>query len=56
MNKLRSWAKVNSPYLIVGALLLILAIILLWSRILVVIKPGEAGAPEVRHASLSAPG
>jgi len=43
MNKLRSWAKVNSPYLIVGALLLILAIILLWSRILVVIKPGEAG-------------
>ncbi len=43
MNKLRSWAEVNSPYLIVGALLLILAIILLWSRILVVIKPGEAG-------------
>ena len=43
MNKLRSWAKVNSPYLIVGALLLILVIIVLWSRILVVIKPGEAG-------------
>jgi regulator of protease activity HflC (stomatin/prohibitin superfamily) len=43
MNKLRSWAKVNSPCFIVGALLLILAIILLWSRILVVIKPGEAG-------------
>ena len=43
MNKLRIWAKVNSPYLIVCALLLILAIILLWSRILVVIKPGEAG-------------
>lgn len=43
MNKLRSWAKVNSPYLIVGALLLILVIIVLWSRILVVIRPGEAG-------------
>ena len=43
MNKLRSWAEVNSPYLIVGALLLILVIIVLWSRILVVIKPGEAG-------------
>ena len=43
MNKLRSWAKVNSPSLIVGALLLILVIIVLWSRILVVIKPGEAG-------------
>lgn len=43
MSKFSSWAKDRAPYLVVGSLLLILVFIVLWSRILVVIKPGQAG-------------
>lgn len=43
MNKFSSWIKDRGPYLVVGFLLLILVFIVLWSRILIVIKPGEAG-------------
>lgn len=43
MNKFSSWVKDRAPYLVVSFLLLILVFIILWSRILIVVKPGEAG-------------
>jgi regulator of protease activity HflC (stomatin/prohibitin superfamily) len=43
MSALKSWVKDRAPYLIVGSLLLLLALIVLWSRILIVVSPGQAG-------------
>jgi regulator of protease activity HflC (stomatin/prohibitin superfamily) len=35
--------KDHAPYLVVGTLVLMLVFVLLWSRILIVVKPGQAG-------------
>jgi len=43
MNKFKNWVKDHAPYLVVGSLLCFFVLIVLWSRILIVIKPGEAG-------------
>jgi regulator of protease activity HflC (stomatin/prohibitin superfamily) len=43
MSKIMSFIKDRAPYFIVGTLFMVLIIIALWSRILIVIKPGEAG-------------
>lgn len=43
MGKLKAWAKDNGPYLVVLTLLLMLVIVVLWTRIFILIRPGEAG-------------
>lgn len=43
MNKLKSWVKDRAPYLIVGILVLMLILLVVWSRVFIVIKPGQAG-------------
>jgi regulator of protease activity HflC (stomatin/prohibitin superfamily) len=43
MNRFKPFMKDHAPYFIVGFLITILIVIVLWSRILVVIRPGEAG-------------
>jgi regulator of protease activity HflC (stomatin/prohibitin superfamily) len=43
MPTIRQKLKDRAPYLVVAVLVLSLAVLALWSRILVVIKPGEAG-------------
>jgi regulator of protease activity HflC (stomatin/prohibitin superfamily) len=43
MNKIKRWLKEQTPYLIVLFLIVILIFAVLWPRILVFIKPGEAG-------------
>ena len=43
MRSLWSKLKDRAPYLVVAMLLALLVVIALWSRILVVIRPGEAG-------------
>ncbi|MCX7180518.1 MAG: prohibitin family protein [Proteobacteria bacterium] len=43
MNRFKAYIKDRAPYFVVGSLIAVLIIIVLWSRILVVIRPGEAG-------------
>ncbi|WP_111977566.1 prohibitin family protein [Algibacillus agarilyticus] len=43
MNKIKRWFKDHIPYFIVLFLVVILIFVALWPRILVFIKPGEAG-------------
>lgn len=43
ISDLKSFIKDHAPYFVVGFLAMVLLFIVLWSRILVVIKPGEAG-------------
>lgn len=43
MKAFKRWAKEHAPHLIVGTLLLLLLLVVLWSRILIVVKPGQAG-------------
>ena len=43
MKALKRWMKDHAPYLVVGTLVLMLVFVLLWSRILIVVKPGQAG-------------
>jgi regulator of protease activity HflC (stomatin/prohibitin superfamily) len=43
MSKIKHWLKDRAPYLIVLFLLAVLLFVALWPRIMVFIKPGEAG-------------
>lgn len=43
ISDLKSFIKDHAPYFVVGFLAMVLLFVVLWSRILVVIKPGEAG-------------
>lgn len=43
MKAVKNWMKDHAPYLVVGSLLFLLLFVVLWSRILIVVKPGEAG-------------
>lgn len=43
MSGLYRWMKDHTPYIIVSALLLVLVVIVLWSRVMIVVRPGEAG-------------
>lgn len=43
MSRFSSWVKDHAPYLVLTFLLLILLIVVLWSRIFILVRPGEAG-------------
>ena len=43
MSKFKRYLKDHAPYIVVGFLLLAILVIVLWNRILIVIRPGEAG-------------
>ena len=40
---LRTWSADHAPYLVLTALVLTLVVVLLWSRIFILVRPGQAG-------------
>lgn len=43
MSKFKSWLKDRAPYFVVGVLLFMMVVVLVWSRVFIVIRPGQAG-------------
>lgn len=43
MKKIKSWFKDHAPYFVVGTLLFMMVVVLVWSRVFIVIHPGQAG-------------